>query len=162
MISAQTIKGVEALLGQHGVQMKTDEPFGDVVARELGITGAQAETLLATLHDGGTVEAALRAAHVESIRRPHSEFLNNLARVIGSVLGQVAGFGNGQHEQPDQTPAKLPQPNAGELPGHLTDPTLGATEDQVNLRATVPPRIDSHGSKVEELAGTGEIDAAGG
>ncbi len=39
---------------------------------------------------------------------------------------------------------------------------LGATEDQVNMRATVPQRIDSHGSKVEDMAGTGEVDAKGG
>ncbi len=43
-----------------------------------------------------------------------------------------------------------------------TDSSIGATEDQVNMRATVPPRIDSHGSKVEDLAGTGEQDAPGG
>ena len=38
----------------------------------------------------------------------------------------------------------------------------GATEDQMNMRGTVPPRIDRRGSKVEELAGTGEQDSRGG
>jgi len=37
----------------------------------------------------------------------------------------------------------------------LTHP---ATEDLVNMRATLPQRFDSHGSKVEEMAGTGKID----
>jgi 3-isopropylmalate dehydrogenase len=37
-----------------------------------------------------------------------------------------------------------------------------ATEDQVNMRATLAQRIDSHGSKIEELAGTGLLDAPGG
>jgi 3-isopropylmalate dehydrogenase len=37
-----------------------------------------------------------------------------------------------------------------------------ATEDLVNMRATVPQRIDTHGSKVEEMAGTGAIDSKGG
>jgi 3-isopropylmalate dehydrogenase len=37
-----------------------------------------------------------------------------------------------------------------------------ATEDQVNMCATLPQRIDSHGSKIEELAGTGVLDAPGG
>jgi len=37
-----------------------------------------------------------------------------------------------------------------------------ATEDQVNMRATLPQRIDCHGSKVEELAGTGVLDSPGG
>jgi len=39
---------------------------------------------------------------------------------------------------------------------------LGATEMQVNLRATLAPRIDCHGTKIEDLAGTGRVDAPGG
>ncbi|MBZ5617688.1 MAG: hypothetical protein LAQ69_02965 [Acidobacteriia bacterium] len=37
-----------------------------------------------------------------------------------------------------------------------------ATEDQVNMRAAVPQRIDCHGTKIEELAGVGTHDAQGG
>lgn len=40
--------------------------------------------------------------------------------------------------------------------------TTGADENQVNMTAIVPQRIDSHGSKVEDIAGTGEHDAPGG
>lgn len=40
--------------------------------------------------------------------------------------------------------------------------SLGATEDQVNLRGLVPQRIDCRGTKVEDLAGTGEPDTRGG
>jgi hypothetical protein len=40
--------------------------------------------------------------------------------------------------------------------------SLGATEQQMNVRGTVPPRIDDHGSKIEDLAGTGQHDAPGG
>ena len=47
-------------------------------------------------------------------------------------------------------------------PNAHTDPSLGATEDNVNMRATVPQRIDPHGSKLEDIAGTGEQDARGG
>ena len=39
---------------------------------------------------------------------------------------------------------------------------LGATEDEVDMRDTVPQRIDKKGTKVEDLAGTGEHDSAGG
>ncbi len=39
---------------------------------------------------------------------------------------------------------------------------IGATEEQVDLRDTVPQRIDKHGTKVEDEAGTGEHDAPGG
>jgi len=37
-----------------------------------------------------------------------------------------------------------------------------ATEDQINMRAALPQRIDCHGTKVEEMAGTGVHDAQGG
>ena len=37
-----------------------------------------------------------------------------------------------------------------------------STEDQVNMRAALPQRIDCHGTKVEELAGTGVHDSQGG
>lgn len=36
------------------------------------------------------------------------------------------------------------------------------TEEQISMRAALPQRIDSHGSKIEELAGTGVHDAKGG
>ncbi|HUA59839.1 MAG TPA: isocitrate/isopropylmalate dehydrogenase family protein [Verrucomicrobiae bacterium] len=36
------------------------------------------------------------------------------------------------------------------------------TENLVNMRSALPQRIDSHGTKVEELAGTGAVDAQGG
>ncbi len=37
-----------------------------------------------------------------------------------------------------------------------------ATEEQVNLRATLPQRVDCVGTKIEDLAGTGKVDAQGG
>ncbi|MGD0201090.1 MAG: DUF302 domain-containing protein [Bryobacteraceae bacterium] len=39
---------------------------------------------------------------------------------------------------------------------------LGATEEQMNVRGSIPQRIDCHGTKVEDLGGTGEHDAKGG
>jgi hypothetical protein len=39
---------------------------------------------------------------------------------------------------------------------------LGATEEQMSTRGALPQRIDAHGTKVEELAGTGQHDAQGG
>jgi len=40
--------------------------------------------------------------------------------------------------------------------------SIGATEDQMDMRDTVPQRIDRRGSKVEDEAGTGEHDSYGG
>jgi hypothetical protein len=39
---------------------------------------------------------------------------------------------------------------------------VGATEDQVNMRGSIPQRIDRRGTKVEDLGGTGDHDAQGG
>lgn len=42
------------------------------------------------------------------------------------------------------------------------DYTLGATEGQMNVRGTLPHRVDCHGTQVQDLAGTGEMDSPGG
>lgn len=47
-------------------------------------------------------------------------------------------------------------PHLVETAGHL------ATEDMVNMRAAVAQRIDCHGTKIEDLAGVGVHDSAGG
>jgi hypothetical protein len=39
---------------------------------------------------------------------------------------------------------------------------IGATEDQVDMKDTVPQRVNREGTKIEDLAGTGEQDAMGG
>jgi hypothetical protein len=39
---------------------------------------------------------------------------------------------------------------------------IGATEDQMDMRGTVPQRTDRVGTKIEDLAGTGEQDSPGG
>jgi hypothetical protein len=40
--------------------------------------------------------------------------------------------------------------------------SMGATDDQVNMKNTVGQRIDRKGTKLEDLAGTGEHDSPGG
>jgi hypothetical protein len=39
---------------------------------------------------------------------------------------------------------------------------IGATEDQMNVRGAIPQRIDKKGTKIEDMAGTGEHDGSGG
>ena len=39
---------------------------------------------------------------------------------------------------------------------------VGATEDQIDMRDTVPQRVNKEGTKVEDIAGTGEQDSLGG
>jgi hypothetical protein len=47
-------------------------------------------------------------------------------------------------------------------PNPKKDSGIGATEDEVDMRDTVPQRIDKKGTKVEDIAGTGEHDSSGG
>jgi len=53
---------------------------------------------------------------------------------------------------------------AGETPkGHERKLSgIGATEEHVDARDTIPQRIDRKGTKVEDLAGTGQHDSSGG
>jgi hypothetical protein len=39
---------------------------------------------------------------------------------------------------------------------------IGATEDQMDIRGAIAQRIDRKGTKIEDLAGTGEHDSNGG
>ena len=39
---------------------------------------------------------------------------------------------------------------------------IGATEEQMDIRATIAQRIDRKGTKIEDLAGTGAHDSNGG
>ena len=39
---------------------------------------------------------------------------------------------------------------------------IGATEDQVSMVGTVPERVNKHGAKIEDIAGTGQHDSLGG
>ncbi len=39
---------------------------------------------------------------------------------------------------------------------------IGATEDQIDMRGTIGQRIDNKGTKLEDEAGTGQIDSSGG
>ena len=36
------------------------------------------------------------------------------------------------------------------------------TDEQVNMQATLPHHLDDHGSQVEDIAGTGEVETFGG
>ena len=55
-------------------------------------------------------------------------------------------------------PAGAPEPHGSPV----TDSSVGATEDKTNMAGTVPERVDKKGTKVEDIAGTGEHDSMGG
>jgi uncharacterized protein (DUF302 family) len=60
-------------------------------------------------------------------------------------------------EDASQPHSAAARPRAGTAPS-----AWGATEDQVNMRAALPQRIDCRGTKVEDEGGTGTHDAPGG
>lgn len=54
----------------------------------------------------------------------------------------------------------IPEASEHPIAAHAEDCT--DTEYLVCMRMTIPQHIDSHGSKIEDMAGTGECDALGG
>ena len=78
--------------------------------------------------------------------------LENLALVAEGFLRDIL--------EEAARPAALAAGTSAENPA--SSMSSGATEDQVNMRGALPQRIDNRGSKLEELAGTGEHDSPGG
>jgi hypothetical protein len=88
MINAPVIKAVQELLQDRGIAQRQNERLGDYVARGLGISAAQAETLLEALHEGCTIEEAQRRAGVEALGA-NGGLLTAIAQTIGSALGKI-------------------------------------------------------------------------
>jgi len=88
MISANVIKGVQELLDERGLQAAPDEPFGEQVARAIGISRRQSEILLQSLHDGASVDEALASAEVDA-SNVKGDLLIRIAQAIGTALGNA-------------------------------------------------------------------------
>ena len=95
---------------------------------------------------GVTLETISPKHFCRHLNRPD---LERLAAPLETLLRELM-------EEAAQTPGEHPHPY------HLAGALLGAREGQVSMRASIPQRIDCHGTKVEDLAGTGKIDAPGG
>lgn len=93
-------------------------------------------------HAGGVLLETI--APRECCRLIHRPEMEPLAAALEDTLRQV--MEEAAHARPHE-----PEPA-----GHP------ATEDQINMRAALPQRLDCRGTKVEELAGTGVHDAQGG
>ena len=52
--------------------------------------------------------------------------------------------------------------NASGPGARATDPSMGATENQNDMAGTVPQHVDSKGTSISDIAGTGEHDTKGG
>lgn len=91
---------------------------------------------------GTFLEAIPPREYCNLLHRPEVE---PLAAALGETLRVVMEEASHGHAKISDQPAEH-----------------ASTEDQVNMRATVPQRIDCRGTKVEELAGTGVPDTQGG
>ena len=89
MISAEVIKSVQQLLQERGIEQKTNEKFGDYVARGLGISSRQADLFLQLLNEGKSVDGAIKIAEIDTTT-VSEDLLNQDARAIGSALGRMA------------------------------------------------------------------------
>jgi len=99
-------------------------------------------------HAGGvTLEAMTPSEYCQILGRPD---LEPLALPLEKALHDIL-----------QDAARPLAVSARERPGARPS-TWAATEDQVNMRAALPQRVDCRGTKVEEEGGTGAHDAPGG
>ncbi len=103
---------------------------------------------IAAYRQGGAVTLAV-ASPKEACRLLNRSDLERLAEPLESLLYTVI----------EEAARPLA---AAAAPAYPVTSGIGATEGQVNLRAALPQRIDRCGTKIEELAGTGQIDSGGG
>lgn len=143
MIHAETVKAVQELLKDRGIEQRENETWGDYVARGLGVSAGKAEAFLEALHRGCSIGEAQMVAGIRD-----RGALVKMARTVGRAVGKIRRQAGGV------SPVRAPRHR--ELSG------IGATEDQVNMTAQVPQHINLQGTKVEDLAGVGEHDSKGG
>jgi hypothetical protein len=75
---------------------------------------------------------------------------------VGAIAALVAHF---------EIVVERTKPAAGAASGTehpATETSSGSTDDKVDMGGTVPQHVDEHGTKIEDIAGTGEHDSLGG
>src|SRR5689334_297647 len=136
-------------LGQIFEQFKVHaNELGDKV-RELVKEGNVRRIIIKDEQGHTFMEIPLTVATVGVVLAP-------ILAAVGAIATLVAHF----HIVVERTRPAGDQPPA---PGPgATDPSVGATESQVNMADTVPQQTDPGQPKVEDIAGTGEHDSLGG
>jgi hypothetical protein len=72
--------------------------------------------------------------------------------VFGSIINQPLEESMAALQQAERVLARQDRKLSG----------IGATEDLMDMRGTIPQRTDKIGTKIEDEAGTGEQDSQGG
>jgi hypothetical protein len=102
-------------------------------------------------HGHTFMEIPLTVAAVGAIVAPILAAVGAIATVVGKfdILVERTGAPQAAGSGPQKT-------------SDVTDDSVGATEEQMDMRDTVPEHSDNKGTKVEDVAGTGEHDSLGG
>jgi uncharacterized protein (DUF302 family) len=156
-VSIQAVHPVGHLLRERDVPTSLDavsftlchhELYAALLAADIRMAAFLPCRLAAYSQGGGvTLESISPVEFGRLLQRPD---VVQLAGPLETVLCQIM-----------QETAK-PLAAAAPIPTAVGRGALGATEEQVNLRASVPQRIDCRGTKVEDLGGTGQHDSQGG
>jgi hypothetical protein len=131
--------------GQRFEQFKVQASELGEKIRELIHEGNVRRIIIKDEHGHTFMEIPLTVATVGVVLAP-------ILAAVGGIATLVARF----HVFIERTGAPEPAPSP------TTDPSVGATEDEVDMKDTVPQHVDDKGTKVEDIAGTGEHDSLGG
>jgi Domain of unknown function (DUF4342) len=99
-------------------------------------------------HGHTFMEIPLTVATVGAVLAP-------VLAAVGAIATLVARF-----DIVVERAAPAGAPGSGHAPA--TDSSVGATENTMDMKDTVPQRVDKKGTKLEDLGGTGEHDSKGG
>jgi hypothetical protein len=101
------------------------------------------------------MEIPLTVATVGAILAP-------VLAAVGAIATVVAHFHVVIERNTPAPAAEAAPPDMDQTTSATTDASVGATESQVNMDATVPQHFDDGSAKVEDIAGTGKHDSLGG
>jgi hypothetical protein len=122
--------------------------LGDKI-RELIHEGNVRRIIIKDEHGRTFMEIPLTVATIGAVLAP-------ILAAVGAIATLVAHFTVVVERN---TP---PGGGSGGRGASATDPSMGATDDKVDMKNTVPQHSDRKGTKIEDLAGTGEHDSHGG
>ena len=126
--------------------------LGDKI-RELIHEGNVRRIIIKDEHGRTFMEIPLTVATVGAVLAP-------ILAAVGAIATLVAHFTVVvERTAPPTGPAGTGGTRRGTS---ATDASVGATESKVDMRNTVPQHFDRKGTKIEDIAGTGEHDSQGG
>jgi hypothetical protein len=125
--------------------------LGDKI-RELIHEGNVRRIIIKDEHGRTFMEIPLTVATIGAVLAP-------ILAAVGAIATLVAHFTVVVERN---APAGTAGAAKGAARASATDSSVGATENKVDMKDTVPQHFDRKGTKIEDIAGTGEHDSQGG